>query len=307
MRAIAVAFALAVLPAALLAQADTGALSAQRAQERDALFKFCTQTDLSAPATVAGAQDRTDCWKRMQLEGMSDPVVDAKYQAAIRDLDQARSRDSLQKEKDSSTAAVDQRMQAAQRAIQARNLDDAESTVNDILTIQPNNQRALAYRDRILALKRARQLKITLFAVGAALLVIAAGVGVVAKKLLAKKRQRDQVAEKSAAERKSLLKIVDGLGRGKTFAVEGDLFRIGAAASDKPEEKNDLVLSDSAATVSRFHCALIRRGRQWYIIDSSLNGTKVNGERLARGEDYELDDGDEFTIADAAKFKFLAM
>ena len=64
--------------------ATSGAtLSAQdpvvRETEKASLLRFCQQTDLGAAATVQGAKDRTDCWKRMQLEGMGDAVVDAKY------------------------------------------------------------------------------------------------------------------------------------------------------------------------------------------------------------------------------------
>lgn len=277
----------------------------QREQEKASLLRFCQQTDLGAPATVQGAKDRTDCWKRMQLEGMGDAVVDAKYQAAVADYDVAVKADSVRRASDSSTTAVNQKMLAVQRAIQTRNLDDAESSVNDVLAIQPQNQRALAFRDRILALKRARQLKITLMAVGVALLVIVAGLGVLAKKLGDRHKSKSAERKVVAAQRKAMLKIVDGIGRGKQYTIEADVFRIGAAASDKPEEKNDLILSDSAAAISRYHCSIIRREGTFYLIDSSLNGTRLDDDPLSRGEHVRLADGAEFTVADVARFKFL--
>jgi hypothetical protein len=238
---------------------------------------------------------------------MGDALVDAKYQAAVADFDQATRHDSTRKASDSSAAAVNARMLAAQRAIQARNLDDAESAVNDVLAIQPTNQRALVLNDRIVALKRARQLKITLVAVGAAVLVLATGLGVLAKKLGKKHTEKAAQQKVAAADRKAMLKIVDGVGRGKVYTIESALFRIGAASSDKPEEKNDLVLSDSAASISRYHCSIIRRDGRFFLIDSSLNGTRVNDEPLDRGEHHALRDGDEVTVADVSRLKFLEM
>ncbi len=300
----------ALLAVSLLATSGA-ALSAQdpvvRETEKASLLRFCQQTDLGAPATVQGAKDRTDCWKRMQLEGMGDAVVDAKYQAAVADYDRTVAADSVRKSSDSSTTAVNQKMLAVQRGIQTRNLDDAESSVNDLLVIQPQNQRALAFRDRILALKRARQLKITLIAVGVAVLVIVAGLGVLAKKLGARHQSKVLEQKVVAAQRKAILKIIDGIGRGKQYTIEGDVFRIGAASSAKPEEKNDLILSDSAAAVSRYHCSIIRREGAFYLIDSSLNGTMLDDGPLERGEHQRLDDGAEFTVADVARFKFLLM
>ena len=289
------------------AAAPAAGAAAQRDLERSKVIQFCQQVDLTAPATIEGARDRTDCWKRLQLQGMGDALVDAKYQAAVADFDQATRRDSTRKASDSSAAAVNARMLAAQRAIQARNLDDAESAVGDVLAIQPNNQRALVLNDRIVALKRARQLKITLFAVGAAVLVLGAGLGVVAKKLGKKHTEKAAQQKVAAAERKAMLKIVDGVGRGKTYTIEAPLFRIGAASSDKPDERNDLVLSDSAAAISRYHCSIIRRDGRFYLIDSSLNGTRVNDEPLDRGEHHALRDGDELTVASVSRLKFLEM
>jgi hypothetical protein len=310
---IAVGCMAAIVPSRAAAQdsaaapGGAGAAAAQREIERGKVIQFCQQVDLTAPATIEGARDRTDCWKRLQLQGMGDALVDAKYQAAVADFDQASQRDSTRKASDSSTAAVNARMLAAQRAIQTRNLDDAESAVNDVLAIQPNNQRALVLNDRIVALKRARQLKITLFAVGAAVLALGAGLGLLAKKLGKKHTEKAAVQKTVAAERKAMLKIVDGVGRGKVYTIEAPLFRIGAASSDKPDEKNDLVLSDSAAAISRFHCSIIRRDGRFYLIDSSLNGTRLNDEPLDRGEHHALRDGDEVTVASVSRLKFLEM
>jgi hypothetical protein len=136
---------------------------------------------------------------------------------------------------------------------------------------------------------------------------LGAGLGFVAKKLGKKHTEKAAQQKVAAADRKAMLKIVDGVGRGKVYTIESSLFRIGAASSDKPEEKNDLVLSDSAASISRYHCSIIRRDGRFFLIDSSLNGTRVNDEPLDRGEHHALRDGDEVTVADVSRLKFLEM
>jgi pSer/pThr/pTyr-binding forkhead associated (FHA) protein len=40
-------------------------------------------------------------------------------------------------------------------------------------------------------------------------------------------------------------------------------------------------------------------------VDSSLNGTSLNEQKLDRGEDHNLEDGDEFVLADVTRIKFL--
>jgi hypothetical protein len=276
-------------------------------EEKDALVKNCELIDRNSPVTEQGTRDRADCWKRLRIVGMDDDVVEAKYAAAVTDHDAAAKADSTRKTSDSSTAAVNQKMMAVQRSIQTRNLDDAESSVDEVLAIQPQNQRALAFKDRILALKRARQLKIALLAIGAAVLVVVVVLAALAKKLGDRHKARSGEQKAAAAQRRAMLKIIDGVGRGKQYTIESDVFRIGAASSDKPEEKNELVLSDSAAAISRYHCSIIRRDGAFYLIDSSLNGTLLDDERLDRGEHQRLKDGAEITVADVARFKFLLM
>ena len=102
-----------------------------------------------------------------------------------------------------------------------------------------------------------------------------------------------------------MLRIIDGVGRGKMYTMSGPIFRIGSAESERPEEKNDLVLSDETAYVSRYHCAILRKDGNYYLIDSSLNGTTVDDDALERGEPRLLEDGCEFTLSGVTRLKFL--
>jgi type VI secretion system protein ImpI len=98
---------------------------------------------------------------------------------------------------------------------------------------------------------------------------------------------------------------VDGVGRGRECVLEPDrtALRIGAAMGATAEEQNDLVISDSGAAVSRYHCSIVREGDRLYLIDSSTNGTAVNGRWLTRGVRAELADGDVILITDVAQLQ----
>ncbi len=300
-----IAAAQAQQQAAAQAQAQAEQQAKQAAEEKARVLQFCRQLDVTAAPTVDGATNRVDCYKRMQLAGQGDKDVDGGYLTAMNDLDRFRKDEETRRASDSSAAETNRRLEATKRAIETRNLDDAESTVDEVLAIQPTNARALAYKDRIAALKRARQLKIMLFAVVAAVVILAAGLGVVTRILFKKRSEKQKERAESMDKRKAVLKVVDGIGRGKLYTIDSPIFRIGAANSSKAEEKNDLVISDSDANVSRYHCSILRKDGDYYLIDSSMNGTFLNNAMLKRGEHHRLDDGDEVTIADVSKLKFL--
>ena len=281
--------------------------AAQRQAERDTMMAYGRRLDSQQPQTAATAKERLDFWEGIKLSGGVDPEVFQRYQQALRDFDQLRKQDSVRRAGDSSAAAVSARIERATRALQARDLDGAQTSVDEILAANPDNQRALFLKDRITALQKAKRFKILLFGLGAALLVIGAAVAAFAGRILKKDKDGDakSAAAPGAAKQKVLLKVVDGVGRGKLYTMDGDVLRIGAAHSDKPEEHNDVVISDSEAAVSRFHCSIIRRGKDYFLVDSSLNGTEVNDKPLDRGEHHRLNDGDEFTLAAVSRLKFL--
>lgn len=132
-------------------------------------------------------------------------------------------------------------------------------------------------------------------------MVLAAGLGVVTMVLLKKQAEHAAALEK----RKAVLKVIDGIGRGKLYPIESAIFRIGAANASRAEEKNDLVISDADANVSRHHCSILRKDGDYYLMDSSMNGTYLNSVLLKRGEHHRLEDGDEVRIANVSKMKFL--
>lgn len=130
-------------------------------------------------------------------------------------------------------------------------------------------------------------------------MVLAAGLGVFTTVMLKTQAERDR------EQRKAVLKVIDGIGRGGLYAIESAIFRIGAANASRAEEKNDLVISDADANVSRHHCSIVRKDGDYYLMDSSMNGTYLNNVLLKRGEPHRLEDGDEVRIANVSKMKFL--
>lgn len=304
--------------AALLALASSARLAAQRAptagpapaadprqQERTTLMRYCDHVDSVSAPTVEGVRERTDCWKRIQLEGMGNALVEERYRAAVRDYDNLMAADSARRAAAAREARVDQQLATVQRALVARDLALADSTVMAVLAFQPQNQRALAFKERVVALRRADQLRLAVYVL-AGLVLAAALMLLLTARVIAVRQSRAAEAERQkAALRTAMVRIIDGVGRGKMYTLNGPIFRIGSAQSDRPEEQNDLVLSDERAYVSRYHCAILRKDGHYYLIDTSLNGTYVDDELVERGEPTLLEDGSEFSLSGVTRLKFL--
>lgn len=298
-----------VLLLALIAVTAAPAIAQDPLQAGDKarMFAACQQDDLEAPPTLAGAGLRVQCWEKMKIAGMGDATVEQNYIRAIANQDSIIRADSLAKSQESSTKAENDRRLRINEMIARGDLDGAKASVDDWTRADPTNRDALRADQQIRTLRNARTLKYTLAAIGGILVAAIVGLSVLAKRLADRHKERASQRKQAADQRKAMLKVIDGIGRGKFYTMENPVFRIGAASSDKSDEHNDLVLSDSASGISRFHCSVVRRDGRFYLIDSSLNGTELNDELLERGEDRVLADGDEFTIANISRVKFLLL
>ncbi len=300
-------FALLLANVAMLGVSTPFSTAAARQPQTDraALLKYCDHIDSVSSPTLAGIRDRTDCWKRVQLEGLNSALVEERYRAAVRDFDNALAADSLRRAAEAREAQIGQQLTLVQRAIAQRDLIAADSIAGAVLAVQAQNQRALAFRERVVALRRAQQLRLALYTVEVVVLLAALVLVVTARVLAVRQHRAAQVEREKQAQRTAMVRIIDGVGRGKMYTMQGPIFRVGSAESERPEEKNDLVLSDEASYVSRYHCAIIRKDGNYYLIDSSLNGTSVDDEPLDRGEPRLLQDGSEFTLSGVTRLKFL--
>src|SRR5215217_7758310 len=82
------------------------------------------------------------------------------------------------------------------------------------------------------------------------------------------------------------LKIISEKGGGDVFELTGTKISVGRDAA------SEIVLND--ASVSRYHCTIVRRGEDFFITDlGSLNGTSVNGREA---DDTRLANGDKIII-----------
>jgi pSer/pThr/pTyr-binding forkhead associated (FHA) protein len=83
---------------------------------------------------------------------------------------------------------------------------------------------------------------------------------------------------------------VEDAGETVLLPLDNDVVRVGRSPA------NDIVLDD--ASVSRRHALLARRGEATFVLDDrSLNGVRVNGERVSEAP---LRDGDALVLGNVA-------
>jgi Domain of Unknown Function (DUF1080)/FHA domain len=87
------------------------------------------------------------------------------------------------------------------------------------------------------------------------------------------------------------LVITEGLDKGKEYELKSRVTRIGAIPQDAGN-RNDIVVTDVAHSVSRFHCEIHQLKGKLYLLDcDSANGTYVNSSRVANGRPVRLGRG----------------
>jgi FHA domain len=282
------------------------ALTPTQQADKDRLLKQAREKALNRDTTEQGAEERAELFKMVLIIDGSDTEARMGFDQAQKDIDAAHARDAAaQKSKEDATAAKRDKLRQAETAIDAGDLKTADSEVDDVLSTSPDDPRALSLKATIADKRKSAATRKKLLILGAIVLAVAIAGVLLMIQLLRAKREHDKEAKATAAARKAILKVVDGVGRGKLIALDKDVFRIGAAMGNKPEEQNDLVLSDSESVISRYHCSIIKKDGGFWLVDSSQNGTSLNDQKLDRGEDHNLEDGDEFVLADVSRIKFL--
>jgi hypothetical protein len=298
----------AVVPAAAQAPPVTppNALTPTQQADKDRMVKQAREKSLTRDTTAQGAEERAELWKMVLIIDGSDTEARMGFDQAQKDIDAAHARDSaVQKSREDAVAAKRDKLRQAETALDAGDLKTADTQVDDVLSTAPDDPRALSLKATIADKRKSAATRKKMLILGAIILAVAVAGGLLLMQLIRAKREHDKEARAAAAARKAILKVVDGVGRGKLIALDKDVFRIGAAMGTKPEEQNDLVLSDSDSAISRYHCSIIKKDGGFWLVDSSLNGTSLNEQKLDRGEDHNLEDGDEFVLADVTRIKFL--
>lgn len=286
-------------PAQIAAQMDS-----IRTAEASQVITRCQVRDGVDPPNI-----RVRCWEAARMGAPTDPRVVEGMLNAQSALDAAEKTAATEGQAKSTRDSVKTFIARARADIASGSPDGADTWVTYALEKDPANPEALALRSQVGTMRVLQSRKQLLMVVAGVITALCVGFGALAKKLFAnrKKPAEREGSAPVASGRRVALKIVDGIGRGRMYTVESDVFRIGAAESERKEEKNDLVINDSAGLISRFHCAILKREKKWIVVDSSLNGTLLNDKPLERGEPHNLRDGDELTVAGVSRLTFLTL
>jgi hypothetical protein len=282
------------------------------AQALEQAIKHAVEADNRADSTMEHINERIQRWTAVSVRAGRGTGEYRMAQDGIAraqdDLQAARTRALEAGNIDESTRGIiDAKLAAARDFIAVKDWAQAEQNIQYVLDQNPTYPPALSLMEEFRRKRSASDRVKLVIAISIALLG-AVGLGFIVVRLGLKSREeREKRAVDLAASRSAVLQIVAGIGRGKLVTVGKDkpAFRIGAAFGERGDERNDLVISDSAGLVSRFHCTLIRSGPAYYLVDTSSNGTFLNGEAVGRDDHVLLENGDEIAIAEVSRIKFL--
>ena len=95
-----------------------------------------------------------------------------------------------------------------------------------------------------------------------------------------------------------VLEGIEGACRGQVFPLNKSEMIIGSHGP--PDGTADIVICDAQRKISRRHCSIMQNGKQFYLMDESTNGTKINDRELTKGVLAEFRNGDHISLADEA-------
>src|SRR5215213_9835646 len=167
----------------------------------------------------------------------------------------------------------------------------ADQLINEALKLSPRHQGARAIREEVDACLESCDSKPVLAIVLTVLFVAGAGAGVYFL-------SRSGKGLFKRAERASMrvLEGTEGPCRGQVFPLEKKEVIIGSKGP--PEGMADIVICDSERKISRRHCLIMQNGKQFYLIDESTNGVKINDREVEKGVMSEFRQGDRISLAD---------
>ena len=289
------------------------------ADEAEALRVAVTQAiaaDNAADQSIEHVNERIERWTFVLLRAARGSAEATDAEAAVAraraDLQEARSRSFDAGNLDESTRGVfDAKLATARDYLAVKEWAEAEENVRYVLDRSPNYPPALSLFDELQRKQSAAESWRILVLVGVVVaFALALGVLVVAMGLRAREGRQIESGRGGGpppVTENVVLQVVEGVGKGTVVTIGRDrsAFRIGAAAgAERGQSRNDMIISDSGRLISRFHCMVSRTSTGYQLVDSSTNGTLVNGMPAARGAQVPLSSGDEITIAEVARIQF---
>jgi hypothetical protein len=80
---------------------------------------------------------------------------------------------------------------------------------------------------------------------------------------------------------KPYVELAGASGRGRRYPIDKDVLTVGAVA-EYQGEPIDVVVVDHEKVISRLHCAIHKKGRDFYVVDYSSNGTRLDGREIPK-------------------------
>lgn len=263
------------------------------------LLPLARERELNRDGSLKDSEERLELWKMILLIDPGHLEARVGFQEARGDVDAARQEEEAVR--DSQNEAQQEQaelLRRAESALYGGDLDEAQALADDALSADPSDLRAQSLLRSVQAargvkVEQRRALIIGLFSLLVGLLLA----------VFLFLRWKRRAAEPQ--QRGAMVRVVGGVGRGMLKPLTTSVFRIGAAESADDARHNDLVISDDGCLVSRFHCEILQQGRTYRLMDSSLNGTWVNGKRVPSGEQIRLKNGDDVVIAGVSQLRFM--
>jgi FHA domain len=182
----------------------------------------------------------------------------------------------------------------AQDALDKSGCDDCEMAnqlIDSALKLSPNHKGAKQIKQDVEArLSNCALRRVLMIAFGLA------SSAVVAIILLYFSRSKGWNLKKITNTKQWALEAIEGPCKGQVFPLEKQELTIGAAGP--PDGTSDIVICDEQHKISRRHCVILHNGKQFYLMDESTNGTKINEQEIEKGAWAEFHKGDVISLAD---------
>ncbi|MGH9900900.1 MAG: FHA domain-containing protein [Pyrinomonadaceae bacterium] len=176
---------------------------------------------------------------------------------------------------------------------------DAEFLLGEALALSPGHEGAQVIKEDVDAcLERCKPRPVLAIVLSVFALIFAAAVSVGIYFWMRSGKKLPAVAALSPKSQRWVLEGVEGACRGQVFPLEKGEIIIGSKAP--PEGIADIVVYDTMRKISRRHCTIMQNGKQFYLVDDSTNGTKLNDREIPRGVTVEFRQGDRISLADEA-------
>jgi Domain of Unknown Function (DUF1080)/FHA domain len=284
-------------------QQQSAAIAAQTAQIAAALGTPTPQARKQIAQTMSQALKTSDPQQQMQLydqvvridpnnaaavQGYKEAAakVASQQQQALQQETQAQQQLVSENERDRQVSAS---LSSAQSSFLGGNIKQADTSLRVAERLTSSNPLVGDLRSRINAALSLRR----------RLLVLGSGAGILALFGVGGLfwRVRRQV-------RFPVLHVMQGLDQGRVYPVDRDIVRIGGIAQDGGQ-KNDIVIRDVEHMISRFHCEVVKKDGNFYLVDAnSSNGTSVNGEAAMPKKLVPLRKGSKIDLGGSTVLQF---